>query len=434
MPILCAFWRRLPHQSAQWKCRGGCPEAGPVAEPPPQGPMALPLGRKTPSALSTAWSRLQQRVCWWALGTADGALVVGTVQFVEVGDPGPTGLGAVDVLWRMGPRETVLCDVVALPIGGGCLERGVWCAARAVPIPPPPFGSALRCTRGGWPPRDAGVPPSGGGGGGGGGASRTPKRHPQEHRPQRPTERSDPTQHAKGRPGDCPGPRKETTQPDGMSHGGGGCPFLRMSLGHSANNGTAQHRGPRHDIQMPKRHVRFGRESPTGPRAKDRLRAPLCLTGPCPGSCGRPCVACPTDFCGGLLGGVLWVLGVGFAFRNCFAMFWGGARALELGPTVTRPLVWRCPRPSSRAKGLVTCGGPPKAISPSHRRSRRSGRHLPFAVAAQCHALHINAPHDPHPEAGAAGRTRRVTGGGDGAARARLRDLRGRRCAVVPGF
>ena len=43
------------------------------------------------------------------------------------------------------------------------------------------------------------------------GAPRTRKRHQQEHRPQRPTERSDPTQHAKGRPGDCPGPRKGTT-------------------------------------------------------------------------------------------------------------------------------------------------------------------------------------------------------------------------------
>ena len=42
-------------------------------------------------------------------------------------------------------------------------------------------------------------------------APRTRKRHQQEHRPQRPTERSDPTQHAKGRPGDCPGPRKEGT-------------------------------------------------------------------------------------------------------------------------------------------------------------------------------------------------------------------------------
>ena len=41
-------------------------------------------------------------------------------------------------------------------------------------------------------------------------APRTRKRHQQEHRSQRPTERSDPTQHAKGRTGDCPGPRKET--------------------------------------------------------------------------------------------------------------------------------------------------------------------------------------------------------------------------------
>ena len=42
-------------------------------------------------------------------------------------------------------------------------------------------------------------------------APRTQKRHQQEHRPQRPTERSNPTQHAKGRTGDCRGPRKETT-------------------------------------------------------------------------------------------------------------------------------------------------------------------------------------------------------------------------------
>ena len=40
------------------------------------------------------------------------------------------------------------------------------------------------------------------------GAPRTRKRHQQEHPPQRPTERSGPTQHAKGRTGDCPGPRK----------------------------------------------------------------------------------------------------------------------------------------------------------------------------------------------------------------------------------
>ena len=43
-------------------------------------------------------------------------------------------------------------------------------------------------------------------------APRTRKRHQQEHRPQRPTESSDPAQHAKGRTGDRPGPRKETTR------------------------------------------------------------------------------------------------------------------------------------------------------------------------------------------------------------------------------
>ena len=53
-------------------------------------------------------------------------------------------------------------------------------------------------------------------------APRTRKRHQQEHRPQRPTERSDPTQHAKGRAGDCPGPRKEATTRRNVTWGGGG--------------------------------------------------------------------------------------------------------------------------------------------------------------------------------------------------------------------
>ena len=55
-----------------------------------------------------------------------------------------------------------------------------------------------------------------------GGGPRTRKRHQREHRPQRPTERSDPTQHAKGRAGDCPGPRKETTTGRTVTQGGGG--------------------------------------------------------------------------------------------------------------------------------------------------------------------------------------------------------------------
>ena len=44
---------------------------------------------------------------------------------------------------------------------------------------------------------------------------------PAEHRPQRPTERSAPTQHAEGRTGDCPGPRKETATGRTVTRGGG---------------------------------------------------------------------------------------------------------------------------------------------------------------------------------------------------------------------
>ena len=53
-------------------------------------------------------------------------------------------------------------------------------------------------------------------------APRTRQRHQQEHRPQRPTESSDPTQHAKGRTGDCPGPRKGATTRRNVTQGGGG--------------------------------------------------------------------------------------------------------------------------------------------------------------------------------------------------------------------
>ena len=53
-------------------------------------------------------------------------------------------------------------------------------------------------------------------------APQTRKRHQQEHRPQQPTERSDPTQHAKGRTGECPGPRKGATTRRNVKQGGGG--------------------------------------------------------------------------------------------------------------------------------------------------------------------------------------------------------------------
>ena len=43
----------------------------------------------------------------------------------------------------------------------------------------------------------------------------------QEHRPQRPTESSNPTQHAKGRTGDCPGPCKGATTRRNVTQGAG---------------------------------------------------------------------------------------------------------------------------------------------------------------------------------------------------------------------
>ena len=51
-------------------------------------------------------------------------------------------------------------------------------------------------------------------------ASRTRKRHQQEHQPQRPTESNNPTQHAKGRTGDCPGPCTGTTTRRNVTQGG----------------------------------------------------------------------------------------------------------------------------------------------------------------------------------------------------------------------
>ena len=50
-------------------------------------------------------------------------------------------------------------------------------------------------------------------------ALRTRKQYQQKHRPQRPTESSNPTQHAKGRTGDCPGPCKGTTTRRNVTQG-----------------------------------------------------------------------------------------------------------------------------------------------------------------------------------------------------------------------
>ena len=102
---------------------------------------------------------------------------------------------------------------------------------RCVPPPPPPPQS--HAIAGGPPPPSAWrrAPRWRTERRGGGGAQprytnrwapRTRKRHQQEHRPQRPTERSAPTQHAKGRTGDCPGPCKGATTRRIVTQGGGG--------------------------------------------------------------------------------------------------------------------------------------------------------------------------------------------------------------------
>ena len=56
-------------------------------------------------------------------------------------------------------------------------------------------------------------------------------RHHTERRPQRPTERSDPTQHAKGRTGDCPGPRKGTATQRNVTRGEGGAVVCEVGGG-----------------------------------------------------------------------------------------------------------------------------------------------------------------------------------------------------------
>ena len=73
-------------------------------------------------------------------------------------------------------------------------------------------------------------------------APRTRKRHQQEHRPRRPTESSDPTQHAKGRTGDCPGPRKGATTRRNVTQGvqmssGRGSEFSLLSLADTGHSG-----------------------------------------------------------------------------------------------------------------------------------------------------------------------------------------------------
>ena len=69
-------------------------------------------------------------------------------------------------------------------------------------------------------------------------APRTRKRHQQEHRPQRPTESSNPTQHAKGRTGDCPGPRKGATTRRNVTQGAGPGLRYRQRIGLGLRGGS----------------------------------------------------------------------------------------------------------------------------------------------------------------------------------------------------
>ena len=69
------------------------------------------------------------------------------------------------------------------------------------------------------------------------GAPRTRKQYQQEHRPQQPTKRSDPTQHAKRRTGDCLGPRKQTATRRNVTQGGGSGGIIVHCCGGKTNRG-----------------------------------------------------------------------------------------------------------------------------------------------------------------------------------------------------
>ena len=106
--------------------------------------------------------------------------------------------------------------------GGGAVDRGVWTAKtvkrpRQQPAHPQYANYWAPLTRKRHIPPHPAQPRHTNDG-----APRTRKRHQQEHRPQRPTESSDPTQHAKGRTGDCAGPRKGTSTRRNVTQGGGG--------------------------------------------------------------------------------------------------------------------------------------------------------------------------------------------------------------------
>ena len=95
-------------------------------------------------------------------------------------------------------------------------------------------------------------------------APRTRKRHQQEHWPQRRTESSDPTQHAKGRTGDRPGPRKGATTRRNVTQG---VQYVERGGGHSTPRVpiSAQHASCRlnsgHSAAPPPTERRWGRRA-----------------------------------------------------------------------------------------------------------------------------------------------------------------------------
>ena len=82
-------------------------------------------------------------------------------------------------------------------------------------------------------------------GGGGGGCGR----YGGEPRPQQPTECSDPTQHAKGRTGSCPGPRKERATRRNVTQGGF-APTVSPSFDNCLQRGILCIFASRHKLQQ----------------------------------------------------------------------------------------------------------------------------------------------------------------------------------------
>ena len=110
-------------------------------------------------------------------------------------------------------------------------------------------------------------------------APRTRKQHQQEHRPQRPTERSNPTQHAKGRTGDCPGPRKGTATGRNVTQGGGGGLWGGGRIGWPVLQAVCE--SPGRPAVIPRRVASCGRGGALWRASPLPNRPPVQQPGPC---------------------------------------------------------------------------------------------------------------------------------------------------------